>query len=130
MNTTNSSPTTSLLDLIQSHNERHGSRLPVITQEELLGVILPRFEYLWSSFERDGDFAALAPLYTQRWLHSDKIVTIQETGQKVRIVGLTPENGLLRTISLNSSAGSPQYIDLEPDGNSFDMMQGLLKAKR
>lgn len=25
--------------------------------------------------------------------------------------------------------GQQQYIDLQPDGNSFDMAQGLLKAK-
>lgn len=118
------------MDLIQAHNAARGSRLPIISQEELLAHILPRFEAFWAHFEREGSFAGLSELYTRRWLHSDKVVTIQESGQQVRIVGLTPEYGLLRTVSVDSPAGAPQYIDLEPDGNSFDMMQGLLKVKR
>jgi biotin--protein ligase len=130
INTTNSSPTTSLLDLIQSHNHRTNAQLAIISQEQLLANILPRFEYFWSHFEQEGSFQSLAPLYTRRWLHTDREVTIRETGQRVRIVGLTPEYGLLRTVSLDSPTRNPHYIDLEPDGNSFDMMQGLLKAKK
>lgn len=61
---------------------------------------------------------------------SDKIVTIEESGQRVRILGLAPENGSLRTLALDGSSGRSEYIDLQPNGNSFDMMQGLLKAKR
>jgi biotin--protein ligase len=57
-------------------------------------------------------------------------VTIEESGQKVRILGLAPENGCLRTLNLDGPRGSTEYIDLQPNGNSFDMMQGLLKAKR
>lgn len=62
--------------------------------------------------------------------NSDKIVTIEESGQRVRILGLAPENGCLRTLNLDGRSGSSEYIDLQPNGNSFDMMQGLLKAKR
>lgn len=130
INTTNSTPTTSLLDLIRSHNERTGSPLPVISQEHLLGRILPQFEHYWTSFERERSFATFAPMYTRRWLHQDKEVRIEETGQSVRILGLNPENGYLRTILLDNDSPIPSYVDLQPDGNSFDMMQGLLKVKR
>lgn len=43
----------------------------------------------------------------------------------VRIMGITPDHGLLRTEPLSGG----QYIDLQPDGNSFDMMKGLIKTK-
>jgi len=43
----------------------------------------------------------------------------------VRIVGISPDYGLLRTEPL----GGGQYIDLQPDSNSFDMMKGLIKTK-
>lgn len=57
---------------------------------------------------------------------------MQATGQRVKILGLHPDNGTLRTIELDGDGRerAGQYVDLEPDGNSFDMMQGLLKVKR
>jgi biotin--protein ligase len=143
INTTNSTPTTSLLDLIAAHNAAHRTALPHITQEELLALILPRFEAFWarfsasgSSFGMDtasaGDFSSFADAYTRRWLHTGKIVTVQASGQTVRILGLHPDSGTLRTIELDEDGRERvgQYVDLEPDGNSFDMMQGLLKVKR
>lgn len=102
----------------------------MITQEQLLALILARFEAFWAQFESEQSFSSFAPLYTARWLHSDKEVGIQETGQRVKIVGLTPDQGLLRTVNLDHPGPLPEFIDLQPDGNSFDMMQGLLKAKR
>ncbi|KAK9893668.1 class II aaRS and biotin synthetase [Cystobasidium minutum MCA 4210] len=130
INTTNSSATAALCDLINEHNTTYGTDLPIVSQEELLALILPRFERMWAIFEQAGGFAPFAEQYTQRWLHSDKVVTIEESGQRVRIVGLAPDSGCLRTINIVSRSGSAQYIDLQPNGNSFDMMQGLLKAKK
>lgn len=55
----------------------------------------------------------------------------------VRIVGITHDHGLLRTIPERTGWGTSVghdahdgYIDLQPDGNSFDIMMGLIKAKR
>jgi biotin---protein ligase len=54
----------------------------------------------------------------------------------VRIVGITHDHGLLRTIPERTGwnnrvqRGADEYIDLQPDGNSFDIMTGLIKAKR
>lgn len=65
-------------------------------------------------------------------------MTIQATGQVVKIVGITPEHGLLRTIAVNldrngdevfSGAATRTYVDLQPDGNGFDMVQGLLVSR-
>jgi biotin--protein ligase len=64
--------------------------------------------------------------------YSDQIVTL-ETVQppiQVRIAGITPDYGLLRTIPEKYTAGQSQFIDLQPDGNSFDMMAGLIKVKK
>lgn len=72
-------------------------------------------------------------------IYSDQRVTIASTGQVVKIVGITPNHGLLRTVPVNldrngkevydGGMGQTQSIDLQPDGNSFDMTQGLLKSK-
>lgn len=57
--------------------------------------------------------------------------------QRVKIVGITPDFGLLRTLPVgqDGSGGcggfrqSSPFIDLQPDGNSFDIMAGLIKSK-
>lgn len=72
-------------------------------------------------------------------------VTTVTPPQRVKIVGITPEYGLLRTLPIGQSepggyggqgysryGGSHQstpFIDLQPDGNSFDIMAGLIKSK-
>lgn len=71
--------------------------------------------------------------------HSDQLVTLTtvEPPRPVRIVGITHDYGLLRTLpertGWSNSYGhgaEGDYIDLQPDGNSFDIMTGLIKAKK
>ena len=70
---------------------------------------------------------------------SDQLVTLTTVDPPVpvRIVGITHEHGLLRTIPERTGWGrgarhgvDDEYIDLQPDGNSFDIMKGLIKAKK
>ena len=65
--------------------------------------------------------------------------------QRVKIVGMTPDYGLLRTLPVGRSDSggygglghsgydvsrqSSPFVDLQPDGNSFDIMAGLIKSK-
>ena len=53
--------------------------------------------------------------------------------RRVRIVGITSEHGLLRTMAEPERGATwsavPEYFDLQPDGNSFDLMAGLIKTK-
>jgi biotin--protein ligase len=71
--------------------------------------------------------------------YSDQLVTLTTVDPPVpvRIVGITHDHGLLRTIPERTGWGSnarhganDEYIDLQPDGNSFDIMMGLIKAKK
>lgn len=83
-------------------------------------------------------------------------LTTTEPHTRLRILGITPDYGLLRCLPLDSpSAKGPsgltplysrgdfgeddrgktpsrktEYIDLQPDGNSFDLMAGLIKRKQ
>lgn len=78
--------------------------------------------------------AALVGFVDQRLPDSDQTVklTTVDPPAMVRIVGITPDHGLLRTIpesrNYRSNRGD-EYIDLQPDGNSFDLMAGLIKTK-
>lgn len=72
-------------------------------------------------------------------IHRDQLVTLTTVDPPipVRIVGITHDHGLLRTIPERTGWGrgarhgaDDEYIDLQPDGNSFDIMTGLIKAKK
>ena len=68
------------------------------------------------------------------WINRDQEVTLTTVTphRKVRIVGITPDHGLLRTLPERDAwagAQGVEYIDLQPDGNSFDLMAGLIKTK-
>ena len=89
----------------------HGS-----ISETLVTLVSPRyFSSLWETY---------------LLFHRDQPVTLTTTTPHtaVRIVGITHDHGLLRTTPERPGRSS-EYIDLLPDGNSFDIMAGLIKAK-
>ncbi|KAI0267285.1 hypothetical protein BC834DRAFT_822580 [Gloeopeniophorella convolvens] len=108
--------------------------------EKLLALILVEFERLWTSFVRGkGGWAPFEDAYLDAWMHSDQLVTLTtvDPPRAVRIVGITHDHGLLRTMPERTGWGGkvPQggddgYIDVQPDGNSFDIMAGLIRAKK
>jgi hypothetical protein len=61
----------------------------------------------------------------------DQVVTLTTSTphRQVRVVGITEDHGLLRTIPELSGRGRLEYVDLQPDGNSFDLMANLIKSK-
>lgn len=66
----------------------------------------------------------------------DQRVTIESTGQVVKIVGITPDHGMLRTVPVDvdrsgreGGARTKAFVDLQPDGNGFDMLKSLLVAR-
>jgi len=112
---------------------RPGERLD---SETVLALVLTEFESLWSAFIAGrGSWAPFEEAYLDAWMHSDQLVTLTTVDPPVpvRIVGITHDHGLLRTIPERTGwkqRGADEYIDLQPDGNSFDIMTGLIKAKR
>ncbi|KII91479.1 hypothetical protein PLICRDRAFT_38240 [Plicaturopsis crispa FD-325 SS-3] len=105
-----------------------------LSMERTAAAIMAKFEKMWSTFLASrGSFEPFMSLYTERWLHSDQLVTLTTTTppQKVRITGITPDHGLLRTVPERTgwSSGEEGFIDLQPDGNSFDLMSGLIRSK-
>jgi len=108
--------------------------------ESTAAVIMAKFEMMWNTFLEERSFESFMGLYLKRWLHSDQQVLLTTTNPHttVRIVGITTDHGLLRTVPERRSifdprtgwrSGEPEYIDLQPDGNSFDLMAGLIKTK-
>ncbi|RDB27788.1 Biotin--protein ligase [Hypsizygus marmoreus] len=128
LNVLNAAPIFSLAQLLPP-DDRHN-----LSIEKTVANILARFEKMWGTFvDERGSFSSFMDLYLNRWLHSDQLVTLTAVSppKLVRITGITPEHGLLRTVPEKAgwSSGGEEYIDLQPDGNSFDIMAGLIKSK-
>lgn len=146
VNCLNALPTVSLSALIDEYNAAHSTSLPHISQERLAGAILGTFERLWEEFLHTGSWSSFAVRYRQIWLHSDQaaLLTTVDPPVPIRIVGITSDTGMLRAVPDDgssvmtsedaqawgtSSSGKGWAWDLQPDGNSFDMLQGLIKTK-
>jgi biotin--protein ligase len=124
-----------LNDVLASHD------LPLLTKEHLLARILSAFERLHNQMAALGG-AFPTSLYYKHWLHSGQTVFIQDDeGQqmRVRIDGIDGNGYLmvraeatagLQTLLYEGKNFSRQsHILLQPDGNSFDLMKGLIKKK-
>ncbi|KAJ2720534.1 biotin holocarboxylase synthetase [Coemansia sp. Benny D115] len=122
----NKRPTTCINEVIRAYNIRHGTALAPLSMELALALITARFEQLYRQFLLYG-FEPLLQEYYRYWLHTDQVVTLASLGyEKAKVIGLCPREGLLRVRSLLN----PSVVhNLQPDGNSFDMMHGLISRK-
>ncbi|KAG1884667.1 class II aaRS and biotin synthetase [Suillus subluteus] len=123
LNVLNAPPIASLAQLASTPT-------PGLSVERVAAAVLTSFERIWSSFLQNEEqgFHPFMDQYLRSWLHSDQLVTLtnRTPHRSVRIVGITPDHGLLRTVPM----GGGEFIDLQPDGNSFDMMKGLISTKK
>lgn len=135
-------------------NAEPSTLLAPITQEKLAGAILSTFDSIWKTFmQHEGDFRPFVDKYRQMWLHSDQETTLTSDAirasateaeeENVRIVGISSDFGLLQAVPRSSNVFSNDarawsdtkeskmggIIQLQPDGNSFDMLQNLVKRK-
>ncbi|KAI1822081.1 class II aaRS and biotin synthetase [Xylaria intraflava] len=124
LNTTNGRPTTSLDALLPPH-------LPPFRMEKLAARILTRLESLHKAFIRNGFNRDMERVYYENWLHGRQIVTLQaEGGVRARIVGITPDWGMLKAEELGrDDKPTGKMWALQSDENSFDFFKGLVKRK-
>ncbi|KAK7205924.1 biotin-protein ligase [Myxozyma melibiosi] len=134
INTANEAPSTSLNLLVAALNEkRRRSATQAIRPfkvEVLCARIMRFFEQMYTTFKTHG-FAPFEQLYYSRWLHNNAVVRLDMYGgTKAVIKGISLDYGMLRVEELGFD-GRPtgRKYTLQPDGNSFDMLQGLLKKK-
>lgn len=136
VNCLNDEPTTSVQQLAADAGTSG------VTIETCAGAILATLECLlrvWA--DHAYTFAPFVSAYRRAWLHSDQVVTLVEApGQLRRIVGITSEHGLLRTVPVDATvraaedqawlaASMPGAVDVQPDGNSFDLLAGCVRPK-
>ena len=65
------------------------------------------------------------------YFHRNQIVTLEtRNNQRARIIGVTSDFGLLKVNTINDDNDNlEEIITLQPDGNSFDMMKGMISHK-
>lgn len=134
VNCLNEEPTTCIRELVPDET---------VTQERCAGAIMAALESLVRVFaDADYTFGPFANAYRDAWLHSDQPVELSDApGEpRRRMVGITSDFGLLRTVPYDapmratdprawSAAPIPGAVDVQPDGNSFDMLRGLVRRK-
>lgn len=121
VNLNNQRPTLCLNDLIRQVGETRPLSL-----EHFLAAVFNQLENLVDSISC-GRLNQVLALYHQHWLHSKgtevTVLTADDETVTAQILGID-EHGFLRVQPREGSS-----ITVHPDGNSFDMLNGLLVPK-
>lgn len=133
VNVSNLAPTTSLNLVLAKLNEIRAKKnmppLPPYKHELLLAKLVFTMGQFYSVFRHLG-LAPFLPLYYKRWFHLDQRVMLDAAGDgRTRdcvIKGITPDYGLL----VAEDVANHEVLELQPDGNSFDIFKGLVYKKR
>lgn len=115
MNLDNAEPTTCLNAIFSSTSS------PLLSYEQYFALVFNHLEQLM-----EGDFENIYDLYYENWLHTNVSVTIvSEKGeaQQAKIIGID-DFGFL---NVRSEEGF--IFSVRPDGNTFDMLNGLIAPK-
>ncbi|OWB54507.1 biotin-protein ligase activity protein [[Candida] boidinii] len=135
INISNAAPTTSVNLVIDKMNELNKANgrplLDRISTEKFVAKFLAIFDSMFNKFKVYG-FHPFMDLYYQRWLHTDQYVNIQYEGNvRAKITGISPDWGMLCAKEVDQYGNfTGASFELQPDGNSFDMFNGLISRKR
>ncbi|XP_030556460.1 biotin--protein ligase isoform X4 [Drosophila novamexicana] len=126
INLNNSKPTVCINDMINEYNVRMpNAKLPLLKYEQFIAMIFNEMERILAEVQ-NGDFDTFYSLYYELWLHSDQNVTIclqNDQEKEASIIGID-DFGFLKVRLVNGTIETVQ-----PDGNSFDMLKGLIVPK-
>ncbi|CAG9853591.1 unnamed protein product [Phyllotreta striolata] len=125
VNLDNSDPTTSINELIRKSNETKCTNMKQIAYEVYFASVFNEFEKIYNVVQT-GNVDYFFDLYYKYWLHNGTDVTVtlgQEKSEVMKIIGID-DFGFLRVRS-----GNGEIHTLNPDGNTFDMLKGLISRK-
>ena len=121
INLWNEEPTKSINQMLR---EKH---LNPISRELFLSQIFNQLEFFLEVLESDSEVEKeIFHKYHKYWLHRDQTVKIRSEDGEVshgRVISLDSEGFLLVDVC-------GEIVQVHPDGNSFDMLQGLIIPKK
>jgi len=97
--------------------------IPTI-KEDLFAKIMSNLDTYYNKFSGEG-LKSFLDEYYQYWLHSNSVVKVE--GLDALIIGID-EFGCLRVLLLDDEHKNEERT-LLPDGNSFDMLKGLIFSR-
>ncbi|XP_054733910.1 biotin--protein ligase [Anastrepha obliqua] len=125
MNLDNKKPTTCINDMIQEYNTANRANLPLLKYEEYVAMTFNEIERLLEKV-KSGNFDYFYEQYYTQWMHDlQKVKICDKYGKKeeATVIGID-DVGYLRVRTIDGTIETVQ-----PDGNSFDMLQGLIVPK-
>ncbi|XP_032522265.2 biotin--protein ligase isoform X2 [Danaus plexippus] len=130
MNVTNKVPTTCLDDIITDYNKSRGTSLALISIEKFLARYCSELETILDDLEKNGVEGFLEDYY-KYWMHSGDEITITDaSGSAVPgVVRGVDDAGWLLVQTGGEAGGRSDIVRVAPDGNTFDIMAGLIAPK-
>lgn len=133
INVSNSAPTTSLNLVLEKLNvirtQKGLQPLPPYNHEKLLAKLVFTMGQFYQVFEHAG-LKPFLNLYYKRWFHTQQKVKLDADGDSNTrdciIKGITENYGLL----VAEDVKTHEVLELQPDGNSFDIFKGLVYKKQ
>ncbi|KAK6641797.1 hypothetical protein RUM44_013514 [Polyplax serrata] len=125
INLDNDVPTTCLNRLVNEYNKANNANLKKLSREKLFAIIFTQLEKMLILIE-EGNVEYAENIYYKYWLHGGaqvKVLDSSGTVRQVTILGID-EFGFLKV-----REASGKVFTVHPDGNSFDMMEGLIAPK-
>ncbi|XP_072933352.1 biotin--protein ligase [Epargyreus clarus] len=127
VNISNSVPTTCINDIIAEHNAKHGTSLQPFTIERYLARYCSQLERILDYMATDGGIDAFKEQYYQYWLHDGEEIQVLTEGASSPVAGTVAGVDDAGWLLLRAAAGP---LRLAPDGNTFDIMAGLVAPKQ
>ncbi|OXU28555.1 hypothetical protein TSAR_010405 [Trichomalopsis sarcophagae] len=125
INLSNSSPTTCINDMITKYNQATGKKLEKITLERFVALVFNEMEKLINLIQ-NNNMDEFYDIYYGYWMHTDAEITVilpDGSSQEVKILGVD-DYGFLEVQGKNGN-----IFTVHPDGNSFDILSGLVAPK-
>ncbi|XP_077264687.1 holocarboxylase synthetase-like protein [Temnothorax americanus] len=124
INLSNSKPTTCINDAILQYNQKYGTKLETFSCEKYLAMVFNEMEILLDILH-SGKTDYFYQLYYKYWLHTNSnvmVTFINGRRENVTILGIDNYGYLL-------VQGKKGMFTVHSDGNSFDVLKGLIVPK-
>uniref|UniRef100_A0A0A9YRX0 Biotin--protein ligase n=4 Tax=Lygus hesperus TaxID=30085 RepID=A0A0A9YRX0_LYGHE len=125
INLNNKEPTVCLNDVITSLSKEKNVKIPRLSFEKYFSGVFNKMEQIINIFN-EGRTDEFYRSYYQYWLHSDAEVKVTNEDKSTQLVKIT---GIDEFGFLTAETAKGVTITVQPDGNSFDMMAGLISPK-
>ncbi|CAK1545560.1 unnamed protein product [Leptosia nina] len=126
VNISNSVPTICVNDIISEYNTRERTSLAPLSIEKFLARYCSQLERIIDYLNSDGGVDAFLEQYYQYWLHDGEEIRVQTKGEGSPVSGTISGLDEFGWLIVRTGDGD---VRVQPDGNTFDIMSGLIAPK-